>query len=125
MRQLMDAELASRIGPKHAKLPTRAANWHGTTTGPVTLGGRRVSVERPRGRSVEGSEVELDTWAVFSSEDLLNHWSPSACWPAWPPGATAMWPSLLEPSGTKGPEAPGGPRSAGAGSERLSKRWAS
>ncbi len=72
MRQLMDAELTSRIGPKHAKLAERTGNWHGTTTGPVVLGGRRVSVERPRGRSVEGKELELDTWAVFSSEDLLS-----------------------------------------------------
>ncbi|HEX2063053.1 MAG TPA: IS256 family transposase [Acidimicrobiales bacterium] len=72
MRQLMEAELTARIGPKHAKLADRTANWHGTTTGPAVLGGRKVSVERPRGRTVEGSEVDLDTWAVFSSEDLLN-----------------------------------------------------
>jgi hypothetical protein len=38
----------------------------------VVLGGRKVSVERPRGRTTEGTEVELDTWAVFSSEDLLT-----------------------------------------------------
>ncbi|MGH8936588.1 MAG: IS256 family transposase, partial [Acidimicrobiia bacterium] len=35
MRQLMDAELTDRIGPKHARLPGRSANWHGTTTGSV------------------------------------------------------------------------------------------
>jgi hypothetical protein len=72
MRQLMEAELTHRIGPKHAKLPGRVANWHGTTTGPVVLGGRLVPVERPRGRTVDGKELELDTWAVFSSEDLLT-----------------------------------------------------
>jgi hypothetical protein len=55
MRQLMEAELTARIGPKHAKLADRTANWHGTTTGPAVLGGRKVSVERPRGRSVEGA----------------------------------------------------------------------
>ncbi len=72
MRQLMDAELIARIGPKHAKLAGRTANWHGTTTGPAVLGGRTVSVKRPRGRSIDGAEIELGTWAVFSSEDLLN-----------------------------------------------------
>jgi transposase-like protein len=71
MRQLMDAELAERVGPKHAKLAGRAANWHGTTTGSVVLGGRKVPMERPRGRTTDGREVELDTWAVFSAEDLL------------------------------------------------------
>lgn len=72
MHQMLDAEMSSRVGPKHAKLPGRTANWHGTTTGPVVLGGREVSVERPRGRTVDGHEVELDSWAAFSSKDLLN-----------------------------------------------------
>lgn len=47
MRQMLDSEMTERVGPKHAKLPGRAANWHGTTIGPVVLGGREVSVERP------------------------------------------------------------------------------
>ena len=36
------------------------------------LGARKVSVERPRGRYIDGGEVELDTWATFASEDLLR-----------------------------------------------------
>src|SRR4051812_17907114 len=72
MRQMLDAELASIVGVKHAKLDERVGNWHGTTTGQVVLGARKVSVERPRGRYVDGGEVELDTWAAFASEDLLR-----------------------------------------------------
>ncbi|MDQ4133565.1 MAG: IS256 family transposase [Actinomycetota bacterium] len=72
MTEVMVAELTSRVGPKHAKLPGRTANWHGTTTGPAVLGGRTVSVERPRARTVDGREVELESWSVFSSRDLLN-----------------------------------------------------
>jgi len=74
MRQMLDAELAQIVGPKHAKLPAgeRAGNWHGTTTGQVVLGARKVSVARPRGRYIDGGEVELDTWDVFASEDLLR-----------------------------------------------------
>lgn len=72
MRQMLDAEMTERVGPKHAKLPGRTAHWHGSTTGPVVLGGRELSVERPRGRTIDGHEVELDGWAVFSSRDLLN-----------------------------------------------------
>ena len=72
MRQVMDDELARRIGPKHARLPGRRANWHGTTTGSVVLGGRLLSVERPRGRAVDDEEITLDSWAVFSSKDLLD-----------------------------------------------------
>jgi putative transposase len=73
MRQMLDDELAGIVGAKHAKLgEDRVGNWHGTTTGQVVLGARKISVERPRGRYVEGGEVELDTWATFASEDLLR-----------------------------------------------------
>ena len=72
MRQMMEAELSAMIGPKHAKIPHREGNWHGTTTGSVVLGGRKVTTDRPRGRSTDGQEIPLDTWAVFSCEDLLT-----------------------------------------------------
>ena len=36
MAQVMEDELTRRIGPKHAKLIDRTANWHGTTTGSVS-----------------------------------------------------------------------------------------
>jgi transposase-like protein len=72
MQQMMAAELTARIGPKHAKIPHRGANWHGTTTGSVVLGSRTVAVDRPRARTKDGAEVELASWAVFSSRDLLT-----------------------------------------------------
>ena len=73
MRQMLDAELTGVVGAKHAKVGAgRVGNWHGTTSGPVVLGGRTVSVDRPRGRFVDGGEVELETWATFASEDLLR-----------------------------------------------------
>jgi putative transposase len=74
MFQMMQAELTGRVGEKHAKIPAdeRRGHWHGTTKGSVVLGGRTVTTERPRGRSIDGTEIELDTWKVFSSADLLN-----------------------------------------------------
>ena len=72
MAQMFDAEMIARVGPKHAKIPGRQANWHGTTKGAVVLGGREVTVTRPRGRTVDETEVELETWAAFSSKDLLD-----------------------------------------------------
>ena len=73
MQQMLNAELAGIVGDKHAKLgPDRVGNWHGTTTGQVVLGARKISVERPRGRYIDGGEVELDTWSTFASEDLLR-----------------------------------------------------
>jgi transposase-like protein len=73
MHQMMAAELTEMIGEKHAKIASqeRVGNWHGDTKGSVVLGGRRVTVERPRGRSTEG-EIALGTWKAFSSADMLN-----------------------------------------------------
>ncbi len=63
MQQMLTEELASIVGPKHAKLGAgRVGNWHGTTTGQVVLGSQKVTVARPRGRYVDGGEVELATW---------------------------------------------------------------
>ena len=73
MQQMLTEELASIVGPKHARLGAeRVGNWHGTTTGQVVLGSQKVTVSRPRGRYVDGGEVELATWDTFASEDLLR-----------------------------------------------------
>jgi putative transposase len=115
MRQLMEAELTRRIGPKHAKLPGRSANWHGTTTGPAVMGGRTVSVERPRGRTVDGTEIDLDTWAVFSSEDLLNQLVAERMLAGV---ATRRHADVAEPLGEGVDE-----RSRGTGRSSVSRRW--
>ena len=72
-RALLDNELVELIGPKHAKQPEgRIGNWHGTTPGQVVLGGRKVTVERPRGRFVDGrGEIGSATWDAFAADDLL------------------------------------------------------
>ncbi len=55
MNEMMHAELTGRIGaPKHAKTTDRAGNWHASAPGSLVLGGRRVSIERPRGRTLDG-----------------------------------------------------------------------
>jgi putative transposase len=73
MQQMLVAELTGVVGPKHAKLgEERVGNWHGTTTGQVVLGSQKVTVPRPRGRYLDGGEVELATWECFASEDLLR-----------------------------------------------------
>src|SRR3954462_5917736 len=72
MQQMLTEELASIVGEKHAKLPDRVGNFHGTTTGQVVLGSQKITVTRPRGRYVDGGEVDLVTWECFASEDLLR-----------------------------------------------------
>ena len=62
---------AQRIEQKHD--PDRVAVRHGHESGEVTLGGRRVGVERPRVRSADGrSELPLETYAHFADRDPLT-----------------------------------------------------
>ena len=72
MSEMMEAELTDVVGVKHAKLPERTASRHASASGSVVLGGRRVPVSRPRARTVDGEEVQLGTYATFSSDDLLT-----------------------------------------------------
>lgn len=73
MQEIMAAEVAEVCGPKGRHDPDRAANRHGTENGSVTLGGRRVGVERPRMRSADGTtEVPLASYEHFASRDPLT-----------------------------------------------------
>jgi putative transposase len=72
MHELMAAEVEEVVGPKGRHDPDRTATRHGTENGSVTLGGRRVSVERPRVRSADGAEeVPLASYEHFASRDPL------------------------------------------------------
>ena len=70
---LLDADVERLAGPRGRHNPDRAAVRHGTQPGKVTLGGRRVRVDRPRVRSADGArELPLPTWAAFASTELLD-----------------------------------------------------
>ncbi|HEV8468990.1 MAG TPA: IS256 family transposase [Candidatus Limnocylindria bacterium] len=73
LAELLDEEVDEVVGPKGKHIPERVAVRHGHESGEVTLGGRRVQVERPRVRSVDGSaEVRLVTYEYFADRDPLS-----------------------------------------------------
>ena len=73
MAELMEEEVSDVVGPKGKHDPGRAAVRHGHEPGEVTLGGRRVAVERPRARTADGEhEVELSTYRHFADRDPLT-----------------------------------------------------
>lgn len=72
LAELLEAEIAAKAGPRHAKQPGRLARRHGSAPGSVVLGGRRVPVDRPRARTLDGHEVQLATWQAFADDDLLG-----------------------------------------------------
>jgi putative transposase len=73
LSEMMEAELDEVVGPKHAQNVERTAVRHGHEDGEVTLGGRRVTVRRPRARTAgDEHEVPLATYAHFADRDPLT-----------------------------------------------------
>jgi transposase-like protein len=73
LAELLEEEVVEVVGVKGRHDPDRSAVRHGHESGEVTLGGRRVAVERPRVRSADGSaEVGLQTYAYFADRDPLT-----------------------------------------------------
>jgi len=60
-------------GPKHSQSEERRNYRYGYDTGPLVLGGRKVTVRKPRVRTIDGGqEVELPTWRQYADEDPLT-----------------------------------------------------
>jgi putative transposase len=70
---LLEADVDRLVGPRGRHNPERVAVRHGTQPGQVTLGGRRVRVDRPRVRRADGAgELPLPTWQAFAGTQLLD-----------------------------------------------------
>ncbi len=73
MQVLMDESVTDICGPKGKHLPDRGAVRHGSEDGSVSLGGRRVSVRRPRVRTADGTaEVPVAAYELFNGTELLG-----------------------------------------------------
>jgi transposase-like protein len=73
MAEMMEAEVTDLAGAKGRHNRERTATRHGSEAGSVTLGGRRLPVQRPRVRSVgaDAAELPLASYATFADADLL------------------------------------------------------
>jgi hypothetical protein len=60
LAEMMGAEVTEVVGPKGSRNPDRAAVRHGHEAGEVTLGGRRVGVDRPRAQTADGGRRTAD-----------------------------------------------------------------
>src|SRR5688500_5899408 len=73
MAAIMEEDVTAACGPRGKHDPQRSATRHGTGRGSVTLGGRRVPVERPRMRATGGSgELAVASYELFSSTEVLG-----------------------------------------------------
>lgn len=73
MHALIEANVTAIAGPKGKHNPERNAVRHGSDPGSVTLGGRRVPVERPRVRTPDKrSELPVPVYDFFAKGDALG-----------------------------------------------------
>lgn len=102
VHELFEAEVTRLAGPRGKHDPDRRAYRHGQESRRVTLGGRRVQVDKPRVRSLDDTELELRTFRAFASRDLLN----AAALQRMLAGlSTRRYPAGLEPMGDVEPRA--------------------
>src|ERR1700694_3688828 len=73
VHELMELEVDEVVGPKGKWNPDRAAKRHGHEDGSMTLGARRVKVNRPRVRTVNDEhELPVATYEYFADRDPLT-----------------------------------------------------
>jgi putative transposase len=113
---LLDADVDRLVGPRGRHQPDRAAVRHGTQPGQVTLGGRRVRVDRPRVRTADGArELPLPTWAAFSGSELLHQLALERMLAKL---STRRYQAGLEPVGSRAEQA-----SSGTSKSAVSRRF--
>ena len=70
--EVREEERTTLCGPRYQHDPRRQALRTGAVTSSLSLGGRRVAVERPRARSIDGRELSLPSWRAWSARDPLE-----------------------------------------------------
>lgn len=73
LKHMMEDEVTDIVGPKGKHNKKRKANRHGyEEDASVVLGGQKVSVERPRVRTLNGQELLLESYRMFQNADILT-----------------------------------------------------
>jgi transposase-like protein len=99
MAARMMADVEAACGPRGKHDPDRSAVRHGAGDGSVTLGGRRVPVQRPRMRAADGSgELSVASYELFSSTEVLGRMAMQRMLAGL---STRRYPAGLEPVGQK------------------------
>ena len=102
----MEESVTALAGPKGKHDPDRAAVRHGHEQGSVTLGGRRVAVQRPRVRAADGSgELPVAAYELFSGTEVLGRLALERMLGGL---STRRYPVGLEPVGTQVAQAASG-----------------
>jgi len=72
MRQMLELDVETLAGKKGKHNRERTAYRHGSEPTKVVLGGEKRSVDKPRVRSISGTELPLPSLAQFQNDDSLS-----------------------------------------------------
>ena len=72
MNGLIQDEVTQIVGEKHKRQECRNANRWGRERGYVSFAGQKLPISRPRVRTTEGKEVQLDRYAMFQDDSRLE-----------------------------------------------------
>ena len=99
MAALMDEDVIAVCGPKGRHDADRVGVRHGRERGSVSLGGRRIPLERPRMRAADGSgELPVASYELFSGTEVLGRMALERMLSGL---STRRYPVGLEPVGTR------------------------
>jgi hypothetical protein len=126
MQQIMDEQVVALCGPAGRHNRERLGYRHGREAGSVTLGGRRIAVERPRVRAADRSgELAVPAYELFSRSEVLGAMAMERMLAGCPPAATrsgwSRWGTRWGPR----PRPQAGRRSRGSSCRPRSTRWPS
>lgn len=69
---LLEEDRTALCGARSKPCQERRASRHGFDRGQLVLGGRKVSVRKPRVRTKDGEELRLPSWEELAGEDPLR-----------------------------------------------------
>jgi len=72
LRQMLELDVTELAGEKGKHNKNRFAYRHGSENTKMVLGGEKLSIQKPRVRSLEGGELSLSTLALFQDEEPLS-----------------------------------------------------
>ncbi len=99
MAAIMEEDVTAKCGSRGRHDPERAAVRHGYERGSVSLGGRRVPVDRPRMRAADGSgELAVPSYELFSDTEVLGRMAMDRMLAGL---STRRYPVGLEPVGAR------------------------
>ena len=72
LRAILEEEVGRRVGPPHRPNPSAGCVRWGKQSGYVIFAGKKVPLERPRVRTREGQQVELESYGQLQQDGKLQ-----------------------------------------------------